>query len=165
MPSGRLRKALNRLLRPATVEEPPQDPALVGLLAGSRFAGLPPQRADISLRRARRAMDFVLDLAEQMFVAGADTRAIEVSIVAVAATYGLSPFEFTIVGRTVIVQHAPQDRDPRVLMRVARTDDGRDLYRAARIHRMVEDVVHRDVDLPSAERRLRDIKRLRSRWP
>jgi uncharacterized membrane protein YjjP (DUF1212 family) len=162
---GRLRRALRRLLRPGTEDEPPRDPALVGLLAGSRFAGLPPEETDLTPQRARRVMDFILDLAEQMFAAGTDTRAIEVSVVAVAATYGVSPFEFTIAGRTVFVQHAPADREPQIMMKVARTDDSRDLYRAVKIYRMVEEVVHRDLDLPDAERRLRDIKRLQARWP
>ncbi|MFI6990686.1 threonine/serine exporter family protein [Nonomuraea wenchangensis] len=110
-------------------------------------------------------MTFILDLGEQMFMAGTDTRSIEVSVVAVAASFGLSPFEFTIVGRTIIVQYAPQDREPQIMMRVARTVDSRDLHRAVKIYRLVEDIVQHDVELSSAERTLRGIKRLQPRWP
>ncbi|WP_232385204.1 hypothetical protein [Actinomadura violacea] len=91
MGEGRLRRALHRLLRSGTETEPEQDPALVGLLTGSRYAGLPPEEAELSPDRARAVMEFILELTEQMFIAGTEMRAIETSIVAVAASYGLHP--------------------------------------------------------------------------
>ncbi|QKG18774.1 threonine/serine exporter family protein [Actinomadura verrucosospora] len=165
MGEGRLRRALHRLLRSGAETEPEQDPALVGLLTGSRYAGLPPEEAELSPDRARAVMVFILDLTEQMFIAGTEMRAIETSIVAVAASYGLHPLELTIVGRTVVIQYAPRDREPRVMLKVARTSDNRDLQRAVALYRLVDDVVNNHLDLSCAERRMREIRQHVPLWP
>ncbi|MFI0408315.1 threonine/serine exporter ThrE family protein [Actinomadura sp. 3N508] len=165
MVKGRLRRALRRLLRQRSRRAASQDPALVGLLAGSRFAGLPPEENAMSAEQARRAMAFLLDLAEQMFRVGAETRQIEISVIAVAASCGLHPLELSIVGHTVVLQHAPPGSDPRVMMKVARSTGGRDLSRSVRLHHMVDDMVRHRLDLSGGERTLQEIKRLESRWP
>lgn len=165
MVKGRVRHGLRRLLGRAEEAAPAEDPSLVGLLTGSRFEGLPPQRESLDPRQTRATMEFLLDLGEQMFIAGSETRSIETGLIAVAATFGLGPIELVIAGRTVHLQYAPPGRTPVVMLKVARTEEGRDLGRMHAIYRLVDDITKGRLDRRDASRELDRIRRLAPVWP
>ncbi|REF00810.1 threonine/serine exporter family protein [Thermomonospora umbrina] len=165
--AGRARTALRHWAhRHKRKHGPSKGMPLLARLRGTEFADVTPEGETLSPAEAREVMEFLLDLSEQMFVGGSETRMIETSIIAAAASLGLTHMELAIVaGRTVTLQYAPPGTWPLVMIRVARTDDSRDLVEMAALHTLVEDVVAGRVDREEGERRLAGIRRMVPVWP
>ncbi|MFI6521163.1 threonine/serine exporter ThrE family protein [Spirillospora sp. NPDC050679] len=115
--------------------------------------------------RAERIMLLALRLGDQMFVSGAETRAVETALLAVAARLGLRDLEADITARSIHLQYRAPGERPLVMMRVTRTDDAKDLDRMGLVHRLVEEVVTGRVDAAGAERELDRIAGAAGRWP
>ncbi len=113
---------------------------------------------------AQQIVDFCLDLAEVMLASGADTRSVEIALVAVATKWNLAPLELDFTGSSVTIQYAPSDAPMLVKMRTV-TSDGSDLNRLAWANQIVDDVIHDERDMSSAVSALVAVLRMPSRWP
>ncbi|MBO1755955.1 threonine/serine exporter family protein [Allobranchiibius sp. CTAmp26] len=112
---------------------------------------------------AREILNFCLDLGELMLTAGADTRSVEVAVVAVCSTWNLLPMEIDLASESIYLMYTPADGQPIVTMRVIRTETS-DLGRVDRLHRVVEQVVLEGTGLAEATRSLSGVAQLPPRW-
>ncbi|WP_067482206.1 threonine/serine exporter family protein [Actinomadura hibisca] len=115
--------------------------------------------------RAEQIMMLALRLGDEMFVSGAETRTVETALLAVTARLGLRGLEADISARSIHLQYRPPGGPPLVMMRVTRTDDGKDLDRMGLVHRLVEEIVTGRTDAAGADRELDRIARVAGRWP
>ncbi|PZE64324.1 threonine/serine exporter ThrE family protein [Curtobacterium sp. MCBD17_021] len=113
---------------------------------------------------ARQIVDFCLDLAEVMLASGADTRSVEIAVIAVATKWNLAPLDLDFSGSAVTIQYSPTDGPPLVKVRSTRSD-GSDLARLAWANQIVDDVIHDDRDMTSAVNALVAVLRMPPRWP
>ncbi|WP_018655209.1 threonine/serine ThrE exporter family protein [Actinomadura flavalba] len=110
-------------------------------------------------------MQLALRLGEEMFVAGFETRSVQEALEAVARRYDVEHLEGDLTARSIHLQWRPPGRRPLVMMRVARTDDARDLDRMNLVHRLIERIVAGRVDVDEAIAELEAITRAQERWP
>lgn len=155
------RQAWQRWLR---AEESTGPMPIVERLKGTPFRD--PRRMDAPEedRQAREAVEFGLRLGELLFRSGAGTRDVEASLIAVTAALGLTHVEVDITVQAMTLQHAPPDRSPLTLVRVARSQS-RDHARLAAAHRLVEDLVEGRVPRQEAAQRLREVEQSPKPWP
>jgi uncharacterized membrane protein YjjP (DUF1212 family)/uncharacterized membrane protein YjjB (DUF3815 family) len=113
---------------------------------------------------ALQIVDFCLDLAEVMLASGADTRSVEIALVAVSTKWNLAPLELDFSGSAVTIQYSPTDAPPLLKVRTVRSD-GSDLNRLARANQVVDDILHDHRDMTSAVSALVAVVRLPPRWP
>lgn len=161
-PSGRAsRQAWQRWLRS---EEATGPMPIVERLKGTPFRD--PRRMDAPEedRQAREAVEFGLRLGELLFRSGAGTRDVEASLIAVTAALGLTHVEVDITVQSMTLQHAPPDRPPLTLVRVARSQS-RDHARLAAAYRLVEDLVAGRCPRQQAAQRLGEIEGAAKPWP
>jgi uncharacterized membrane protein YjjP (DUF1212 family)/uncharacterized membrane protein YjjB (DUF3815 family) len=113
---------------------------------------------------AQQIVDFCLDLAEVMLASGADTRSVEVAVVAVSTKWNLAPLELDFTGSAVTIQYAPAEGVPLVKVRTVRSD-GSDLNRLAWANQIVDDLLHDERNMSSAVSALAATLRMPPRWP
>ncbi|GAB3600510.1 threonine/serine exporter family protein [Angustibacter peucedani] len=144
-------------------EEPTGPMPIVERLRGTPFRE--PSRMEAPQdRQAREAVEFGLRLGELLFRSGAGTRDVEASLIAVTTALGLTHVEVDITVQSMLLQHAPPDRAPLTLVRVARAQS-RDHARLAAAHRLVEDLVEGRCPRQEAAQRLREIETSPKPWP
>jgi uncharacterized membrane protein YjjP (DUF1212 family) len=154
------RQPWQRLLR---AEQPTGPMPLVDRLRSTPFRD--PRRMQAPEdRQAREAVDFALRLGELMIRSGAGTRDVEATLIAATAALGLTHVEVDITVQSVLVQHAPPDRPPLTLSRVAR-GESRDFSRLADAHRLVDELVCGRIARADALARLDAIERAPKPWP
>jgi uncharacterized membrane protein YjjP (DUF1212 family) len=112
-----------------------------------------------------RVLRLALGLGAEMFAAGSETRMIELALASVARRMGVQDLQIDIAARSIHLQHAPSGDRPLLMMRVSRTDDGRDLERMSAVHRVVDRIVTGRLDLAGAEAALDRIVGDAMRWP
>jgi uncharacterized membrane protein YjjP (DUF1212 family) len=133
-------------------------------LRGTIYEDVEPNVRSSGQYSAKQIVDFCLDLAEIMLGSGADTRSVEIAVVAVSTKWNLAPLELDFSGSAVTIQYTPVEGPPLVKVRSIRSD-GSDLNRLARANQIVDDVLHDDRDLTSAVSALVAVLRLPPRWP
>ncbi|KQS06074.1 hypothetical protein ASG04_16005 [Curtobacterium sp. Leaf183] len=133
-------------------------------LRGSIYEHVEPDRQAAAQYTAVQIVDFCLDVAEVMLASGADTRSVEIALVAVATKWNLAPLELDFSGSSVTIQYAPAEGPALVKIRTVRSD-GSDLNRLAWANQIVDDVIHDERDMTSAVSALVAVLRMPSRWP
>ncbi|MFC8495951.1 threonine/serine exporter ThrE family protein [Streptomyces sp. NPDC057235] len=142
------------------------DRTLLDRLYGTPYEdiALPPPRA-LDDAEAVEILGFALRLGRALFLAGAETRRIESSVVAVTAAWGMGSQEVDINARSLQVQYAPEGRRPVVMLKVMGSEDTRDLDRLAALERLTTHVASGRLDREVAAGALDRIETGASRWP
>ncbi len=112
---------------------------------------------------AREILNFCLDLGELMQGAGADTRSVEATVVAICGTWDLLPVEIDLATSSIYLMYTPPEGPPIVTLRVVREDIS-DLGRLDRLQRVVENIVLQGADLPTATENLDRVATDPPRW-
>ncbi|MEV3951277.1 threonine/serine exporter family protein [Streptomyces halstedii] len=142
------------------------DRTLLDRLYGTPYENVvfPPARP-LEDTEAVDVLGFALRLGRALFAAGAQTRRIESSLVAVTASWGMGSQEVEINARSLLVQYAPEGRRPVVMLKVMGSDDNRDLSRLTALERLTTQVVSGQLCREAAHRALRQIETGARRWP
>ncbi|MCA1224185.1 threonine/serine ThrE exporter family protein [Streptomyces sp. 8L] len=142
------------------------DRTLLDRLYGTPFEDVvfPPART-MEDAEAVDVLDFALRLGRSLFLAGAQTRRIESSVVAVTAAWGMASQEVEINARSLLVQYAPKGRRPVVMLRVVGSDDNRDLMRLTALERLTTKIASGQLSREAAHRALGQIETGARRWP
>ncbi|GAB3667239.1 hypothetical protein GCM10027589_32890 [Actinocorallia lasiicapitis] len=108
-----------------------------------------------SERDVERAMRLLPRLGEEMFAAGAETRAIKTSLVAVAERMGLRGLVVDQGGRSINLMYRCCHRPPYTVLQVNPVVQDRDLGRMCQVYRLIDDLVHGRVKPEESQRELR----------
>ncbi|MEU3660466.1 threonine/serine exporter family protein [Streptomyces sp. NPDC032940] len=142
------------------------DRTLLDRLYGTPYEDVvfPPARL-LDDTEAVELLGFALRLGRALFLAGAQTRRIESSVVAVTAAWGMDSQEVDVNSRSLQVQYAPEGRRPVVMLKVMGSEDNRDLMRLAALERLTTRVVSGRLSPRAADGELGRIETGAPRWP
>ncbi|MFC8795912.1 threonine/serine exporter family protein [Streptomyces cinereoruber] len=142
------------------------DRTLLDRLYGTPYEDIvfPPPRS-LDDTEAVEILGFALRLGRALFLAGAETRRIESSVVAVTAAWGMGSQEVDINARSIQVQYAPEGRRPVVMLKVMGSKDTRDLDRLAALERLTTHAASGRLSREAAAGTLDRIETGTSRWP
>ncbi|WP_411080516.1 threonine/serine exporter family protein [Streptomyces sp. cmx-18-6] len=139
---------------------------LLDRLYGTEFEGYAfPAPRDVDERTAVASMRFALRHGRELFLAGAQTLAIESAIVAVTARWGMDHMTVDVTSRTIQAQYAPPGARPLTMMMETGSEDSRDLRQLDDLSALTHRVLDEDLSPVAAERELTRIISLKGFWP
>ena len=151
--------------RPRFVGDSPTEPLpMADLLRRTpyRHTRIPGEAAEDT--QVRFALDLAARVGELMLRCGAGAPQVVGSVAAVAAAAGVDVIEVDITLQSLLIQATSATGRSHTLLRVVRRTR-HDYARLVAVHELVEALAHGEIDSTEAERRLRDIKRQRRRFP
>nr|WP_185907167.1 threonine/serine exporter family protein [Streptomyces sp. WAC04770] len=139
---------------------------LLDRLYGTEFEGYSfPAPHDVDERTAVACIRFALRHGRELFLAGAETRAIESAIVAVTARWGMDHMTVDVTARTIQAQYAPPGERPLTMMMETGSEDSRDLRQLDDLSALTHRVLDEGLRPLDAERELTRIISLKGYWP
>ncbi|MYR35938.1 threonine/serine exporter family protein, partial [Streptomyces sp. SID4944] len=139
---------------------------LLDRLYGTEFEGYSfPAPHDVDERTAVACIRFALRHGRELFLAGAETRAIESAIVAVTARWGMDHMTVDVTARTIQAQYAPPGERPLTMMMETGSEDSRDLRQLGDLSALTHRVLDEGLRPLDAERELTRIISLKGYWP
>ncbi len=139
---------------------------LLNRLYGTEFEGYSfPEPRDVDEPTAVACMRFALRQGRELFLAGAETRAIESAIVAITARWEMDHMTVDVTSRTIQVQYAPPGAHPLTMMMVTGSEDSRDLRQLDDLSALTHRVVDKGLRPLEAEHELTRIISRKGFWP
>ncbi|MFH8687477.1 threonine/serine exporter family protein [Streptomyces anulatus] len=135
-------------------------------LYGTEFESFPfPVPEQVDEQTAVASLRFVLRHARELFLAGAETQAIDAAVIAITARWRMDNVSVDITSRTVQAQYAPEGVPPLVMMTVTGSEDSRDLDQLDQLHALTRHILREDMAPSAAERALNRIISRKGIWP
>lgn len=139
---------------------------LLDRLYGTEFEGYSfPEPRDVDEPTVVACMQFALRQGRELFLAGAETRAIESAIVAITARWEMGHMTVDVTSRTIQVQHAPPGAHTLTMMMVTGPEDSRDLRQLEDLSALTHRVVDKGLRPLEAEHELTRIISRKGFWP
>ncbi|MDQ0988008.1 uncharacterized membrane protein YjjP (DUF1212 family)/uncharacterized membrane protein YjjB (DUF3815 family) [Streptomyces sp. V2I9] len=139
---------------------------LLDRLYGTEFEGYTfPEPRDVGERTAVACMRFALRHGRELFLAGAETRAIESAIVAVTARWEMDCMTVDVTSRTIQAQYAPPGAHTLTMMMVTGSEDSRDLRQLDDLSALTHRVLDKGLRPLEAEHELTRIISRKGFWP
>ncbi len=154
-PSGTTFLSRRRARREQLARLRDNESTLLDRLYGTEFEGYAfPEPHDVDEPTAVACMRFALRHGRELFLAGAETRAIESAIVAVTARWGMDHMTVDVTSRTIQAQYAPPGARPLTMMMETGSEDSRDLRQLDDLSALTHRVLDEGLEPLAAEREL-----------
>lgn len=112
---------------------------------------------------APQIIEFCLDVGELMLTCGAAARSVEITIVALAATWNLGSVELEFPSNSILMVYSPPHGTSHTGLRVVRSEAA-NLHRLNQIYSVVDDVLDHKLDMGEASVRLAELNQEPPTW-